>query len=242
MLQLLQSFDQIYVINLPCRADRRSEMDAQLHRVGLSFASPKVTLFAAVRPHDDGGFPSIGARGCFMSHLGVLREAQRRGLSSVLILEDDVDFSPAEHCADVLSSLQRQDWGFFYGGYRIGDRIPAAEDGCAPLGGSTAIGTTHFVGVRGRQLISEVVDYMESQLGRPPGHPDGGPMHVDGTYSWFRKEHPGYATLLAVPQIAHQRASTSDIAGPGWLERLWGMRLVIDKLRNCKNALRRAVY
>src|SRR5690606_31802208 len=86
-------FEAIYVINLAYRADRRLEMSAELARLGLSFDDPKVTLFAAVRPEDAGEFPSVGARGCFMSHLGILHSALALGLRSILILEDDADFT-----------------------------------------------------------------------------------------------------------------------------------------------------
>ena len=38
--------------------------------------------------------PGKNARGCFLSHLGVIREAQRRKLSRVIIFEDDVVVKP----------------------------------------------------------------------------------------------------------------------------------------------------
>jgi glycosyl transferase, family 25 len=237
MLELMQSFDGIYIINLPSRSDRRRQMLGQLRRVGLSHASSNLTFFPAMRPRDCGGFPSVGAHGCFMSHLGVLREAQRLGLSSVLILEDDVDFAPPTRAGEVRSCLAHGDWGFFYGGYRI-DRVPAAPQSCVRLESTIPIETAHFVAMRGNQLIAELVAYMEAQLQRPPGHPNGGPMHVDGTYSWFRKQNPQYSTLIAVPQLGYQRASSSDIAPRRWFEGVWGMQFAMGKLRNCKNALR----
>jgi hypothetical protein len=80
---LLDYFDRIYVINLPARTDRKREMEEQLARIGLSFAHPRVSLFAAIRPHEPGGFDTIGARGCFSSHLEVLRDAHRRGLNRI---------------------------------------------------------------------------------------------------------------------------------------------------------------
>lgn len=90
---LLAPLDLIYVINLPYRADRRSEMAHQLVRVGLSFDDPQVVLFPAVRPTEPGALPSIGARGCFLSHLGVLRDALKKGARQILVLEDDANFT-----------------------------------------------------------------------------------------------------------------------------------------------------
>jgi len=114
----LEHFDAIFVINLPARADRRREMDQQLRRLGLSLQHEKVVLFPAVRPDSPGGFPSIGARGCFMSHLGVLQMAQAKGVDNILILEDDCDFS--KNVTAMLSQLddglQKMDWAIVYGG------------------------------------------------------------------------------------------------------------------------------
>ena len=45
--QLLDVFGSVFVINLPDRADRRREMDAQLALVGLGLDHPAVTLFPA---------------------------------------------------------------------------------------------------------------------------------------------------------------------------------------------------
>jgi len=94
-MSLLTLMDAIYVINLPYRTDRRAEIDVQLARAGLSLSHPKVHLFEAVRPDEPGPFPSIGARGCFLSHLGVLKDAAMRGFDKVLVLEDDADFMRA---------------------------------------------------------------------------------------------------------------------------------------------------
>lgn len=240
MRQLLQSFDRIYVINLRTRADRRMEMDAQLRNTGLSLHDASVQLFEAVRPNEAAGFPSIGARGCFMSHLGVLKDARRRGLSSLLILEDDVDFDPAAQPAGILQGLQREDWSLFYGGHRI-DAIAGPGPCCAAVPPEAAVLTTHFVGVRGRDTISALIAYMEAQLQRSRGDPAGGPMHVDGTYSWFRREHPERLTLAAVPPLAYQRASRSDIAAVRTIDRVWGLRFVVRHLRGCRNLLRQKI-
>src|SRR5467141_3277097 len=57
--RLLDYFDRIYVINLPARTDRKRVMDEQLPRIDPSFQHPRVSLFAAIRPQEPGGFDSI---------------------------------------------------------------------------------------------------------------------------------------------------------------------------------------
>jgi glycosyl transferase, family 25 len=195
-------FAKAYVINLPSRSDRRREMSAELKRIGL-----EAEWFNAVRPDDRGEFESIGARGCFLSHLGVLRRSL--DLESVLILEDDVNF-----VRDFRWPKIRPDWSIFYGGYRF------RPDG--------DVETTHFVAFRSN-AIRLLVPYMEAQLSRRAGDALGGPMHVDGTYLWFRREHPELVTVLARPELGYQRHSRSDIY-PG-TRRSW-FADVARKLRN----------
>ncbi|HAX77040.1 MAG TPA: LPS biosynthesis glycosyltransferase, partial [Cyanobacteria bacterium UBA11372] len=54
-------------------------------------------MFPAIRPDDAGDFPSIGARGCFESHLAILKQALADRLSNVLIVEDDLKISQRFH-------------------------------------------------------------------------------------------------------------------------------------------------
>lgn len=72
------------------------------------------------------------------------------------------------------------------------------------------IGTTHFVTFQG-EAIPAAVHYLEQILARPAGDPEGGPMHVDGAYNWFRRANPQFKTVLAVPELGFQRASRTDI-------------------------------
>lgn len=70
-----------FYINLDRRPDRRSEIEGELARMGISGER----------------FPAIdtrgaGAIGCMMSHIATLKLARERGYSTVLILEDDLVF------------------------------------------------------------------------------------------------------------------------------------------------------
>ncbi len=234
----LAPFHKIYIINLPSRDDRRREMDAQLKRIGLSLISPDLELFAAIRPPDAGDFPSIGARGCFLSHLGALRNAVAHGHERVLILEDDLNFSDdfIRRMPLVGERLDCADWSMFYGGYRLDRAVPTADGGCAVLPARDGVQTTHFVGFRG-PAIAAAVAYLEAQLDRPPGDARGGPMHIDGSYSWFRRDHPELMTLLAVPELGHQRASKTDVTDLGLRDTVPVVRNVVAGLRRMKNLL-----
>jgi len=233
-------FDRVYVINLKSRADRRVEMTEQLQRIGLNLQSRHVELFEAVKPGDPAGFPSVGARGCFMSNLQVLREARERKSSRVLILEDDLNF-----CEDfvprfnaVAAFLETVDWDIFYGTHLVNEPLQDSGAPCVKVDSKLDIGTTAFVAFNGKH-IDALVQYLEAMLKRPAGDPDGGPMHVDGAYCWFRRSHPDVSTWVAVNQLGFQRSSRTDINPLRWYDQVsWSVGLV-SKLRRLRNKLRR---
>ncbi|MFZ4478385.1 MAG: glycosyltransferase family 25 protein [Rhodoferax sp.] len=233
-------FGQVHVINLRSRADRRAEMLAQLNHIGLGFDSHQLTLFEASKPLDKAGFPTLGARGCFMSHLDVLRHALDDKASSVLILEDDLNF-----CEDfrskfnaVADALERHDWGMFYGVYMLEDPIANSGAAVTRVDPQRPIVTTAFVAVNG-QHIAALVDYLDAMLQRAPGDPQGGAMHIDGAYGWFRQSHPEVSTWLATPALGFQRSSRTDVHALRWYDRGVGSAWLASLLRRWRNRMRR---
>jgi hypothetical protein len=236
MNALSRAFDRIVVINLPFRQDRRDEMSEQLARVGLALGEPPVQLFEAVRPADAGSFPSIGARGCFLSHLGALRAARADQVERLLILEDDCDFAqePGAGVEDAMAALSAAGpWDICYGGYRVAGDVPAGDGRWVGLPSDCPVATTHCVGFRSA-AIQALVPFLEAMLARPPGDPAGGPMHVDGAYTWFRRQHAGMVTVAATPPIAVQRPSRTDIHDLQWYDRTPILRPVVGMLRSLK--------
>ncbi|CAB3746230.1 hypothetical protein GQ57_10405 [Burkholderia sp. MSh2] len=233
-MNLLANFDRIYVINLRARTDRRRQILRELERVGMARDDARVRFFEAVGPDDPGGFPSIGARGCYLSHLGVLREARDAGLHNVLVLEDDAVFEPAlARCgAAMADTLRHRAWDFAYVGH--------VEPGDADTPGwhrtDRPLVCAHCYAVNGPAL-EPLVAFLEACLARAPGDPLGGPMHVDGALSMFRAtRHPG-RTLLAVPSLARQRSSRSDIATGRWFDRAGPLRTLAAYARSLKEWL-----
>lgn len=215
MLRLL--FDRVYVINLPERSDRRKEVLAELQRVGLMHDDPLIHIWRAVRPTDRGDFRSIGARGCFLSHLGVLEDAIAQGLDRILIVEDDMDWT-----AQVLSpefdatELLEIDWQFVHGGNGRATSDRKAGLRMRRIPPTEGLGLTHFIALR-QPAIGLAACYLSAMLLRPGGSPEGGPMDVDGAYSWFRKDNSHIAAFLCEPSLAMQRSSRSDITDAiGW--------------------------
>lgn len=238
MAHPLACFQRIFVINLPARTDRRREMAAQFEAIGLGPAPPLVRFVAARRPEAAAGFPSIGARGCFLSHLEVLRRARDQGLTRLLVCEDDLNFAPGfnRRMTAVAARLAGADWSLFYGGYAV-DALPGrpGPDGLLAVPADFPVQTSHFLALNGQATIAACIAHLEALLGRPPGDRRGGPMHVDGAYNWFRQAHPRLRTLLAVPVLGYQRHSRTDIHDLKWFDRLPLAREAAAWLRQRRN-------
>lgn len=104
-------------INLDRRAERWKEMLVKFDRHGIQ----NVLRFAAVDGQravvPPNWLDTPGAYGCLLSHLEVVREASKLGVSSVLIFEDDAAFDP--HLQDNFSTYFPQvppDWEMLYFG------------------------------------------------------------------------------------------------------------------------------
>lgn len=228
---LFDAFDRICIINLPQRADRRRAVTRELQRQGVVVDGARVRFFAAVRPEGPGDFPSTGARGCFLSHLQVLRQAWADGVQRLLVLEDDVMFCAEMALAHTLSDeLAHGNWHLAYAGHVQ----PALSGPLRWEATQEPLVCAHCYAVNG-QALDTVVSHLEACLGRPAGHPLGGAMHVDGALTLLRQQQPGLITLRASRSLAGQRSSRSDIIGPSWLDRLPAAAL----LRAAKNRWRR---
>ena len=207
--RLLDCFDRAVVINLRERRDRRRQISRELARAGMILGEDRVNLFTAERPTDAGGFPSATVRGCFESHLAVLRQALVDGVDSVLVLEDDLalarDFRDRE--GDVATELLRADWDIVHFGYHAPD-VSAGPGPLVPFDGPVVL--LHFYAVR-RRALEALVPFLNGLLTRPVGHPEGGPMYPDGALNAFRTRDSALRTLLAVPSLGYQRSSRSDL-------------------------------
>lgn len=231
---LLGFADRIFVINLPERADRRREVRAQFTGAGWDPDDPEISYFDAVKPDSLGEFPSIGAHGCFMSHLGILQQASDHGLNAIAIFEDDLDFAGdfAERLGDVEAALANTDWKIFYGGYEA-PTPPPAKGPVTPAGPEVTLRTTHFICLRG-EAIPLARDYLTAMAGRPAGSAEGGPMHVDGAYQWFRRAYPQFECYMATPPLGVQRSSKSDIAPLRWFDKTPLIKDAVGALRKLK--------
>ena len=180
----------------------------------------------AVRPSDADTFPSIGARGCFLSHLEALERAHRLKAREVCLLEDDLNFDRhfVSRWASIKAELDKRKWSMFYPA-----PATATPDGLVEIEPSTALPCTHFMVVNGDAIPILILALHEIMSRRP--------MHVDGAYNTIRAETLSLTTLCHWPPLGHQRSSRSDIT-PGRLDRLGIASSALITARRIKNKLR----
>lgn len=236
MSPLLIRFDRLYLLNLPERTDRRLSIEKQLARIGLSLSSERVVLFPAIAPTDAGGFPTIGARGCFLSHLAILEQAEACGLNAIAVMEDDLCLSNDVNARlqPTLDALDATTWDMTYLGHNESTQGP---EPLQPLAFDNGICCTHFYAIS-PVMRRAFIQFLHEVLTRENGDPLGGPMHVDGAYSFFRSKHPEFVTLLANPSLGYQGASRSDITAQ-WFDRVPALRIPVALLRRARALLKK---
>jgi glycosyl transferase family 25 len=209
-------FDRIRIINLPSRPDRRAEVTSELRRIGLG-DDRRVQFVDGVIVEDKTPFRRIGEKGVFLAHLDIIGDAAATG-ESVLILEDDVDFTPA-----VLNWRPSPECDIAYGGYSASDPTN--------LHSSDIIGA-HCIGfsARAAQALAPFLRNLLQHESPPP---------IDGAYVWFRRQREGFRTEFAEPVVAVQRPSRSDITLQHGVDRFILLRLPLALLRNIKRTLQR---
>jgi hypothetical protein len=215
-MTVFAGFDRIRIINLPLRPDRRAEMTGELRRLGLD-GDPRVAFVDGVVVEDMSPWRSRGEKGVFLAHLGILRDAALAG-ESVLILEDDVDFTPAARTWNRAESCD-----IAYGGYEASD--PANLDASDIVG-------AHCMGFSARAVLA-LVPFLETLLDHPS------PPPIDGAYVWFRRQTDGFVSEFAQPVVATQRPSMSDIAPRPKLDSVALLRGPVQLARRVKRGLTR---
>lgn len=230
---LLDVFDRIYVINLSYRKDRLREIQQQLERVGLGFDHPNVHRFDARRPLRRGEFPTLGTRGCFESHVGVLEAFLKTKDQTCLILEDDANFAKdfEGRIDGLMAEISQMRWDMIYGHAPVSMQAYGGNfTELPPLVENLKL---HFYGVS-RRFAAKAVPYLKAIYDRPMGDPRGGAMHVDGAINWVRAAHPDLRTLVALQDLAVQRPSRTDIHTLPWFDRLPVLKQGVAQLRRVK--------
>jgi hypothetical protein len=221
MKNSLEYFDRIYIINLLSRKNRLKEIEQQLKNIGMSLSSNNIFIFPGIRPTESDEFPTIGARGCFLSHYEIIKISNKLKINNFLIIEDDLNFSKnfEKIITEAIIELKNTQWSIFYGGYKIHQyKIKKTNNKIYEISNHLPVGETHFIAFN-NEITNELLDYLYKILQRKGGDPEGGPMHIDGAYSWFRNSHPKFKTFICIPELGYQRSSRTDVRNLDWFDK-----------------------
>jgi GR25 family glycosyltransferase involved in LPS biosynthesis len=134
-----------------------------------------------------------GAKGCRESHLAVLRDAKKRGLPSVLILEDDVDF-----VGNIRDIVLPKKWDMFYIGGNWVDILDKSESDhyCKVRSWSTY---AYAVNRHFYDVLIEGLEKTEKEIDR----------------YYLENIHPNHRVYMSKPQIVvpSEKFEDSDIMG-----------------------------
>jgi len=228
---LVSYFDLVRIINLGIRADRRAETKREFARHGWLIDGERLAFFEAITPKTAGGFPNSAVRGCYLSHLTVLEAALSESANHLLVLEDDIAFVRRIDSLGIqaVTQLDTMEWDLAYFGHAFED-LPGAPRWERVTG---QMQHAHFYAAN-KQVLPRLIDFLQRVAARPPGHPEGGPMHYDGALSTFFAQNPDIRAFYFSRNLGYQRPSRTDLHPVSFLDRhplLMPMRVIYRAIK-----------
>ncbi|MEM6836193.1 MAG: glycosyltransferase family 25 protein [Cyanobacteria bacterium P01_C01_bin.120] len=256
-MEFLDYFSHTYIVNLPEREDRRTGMNRELKRAGFACSGPHFRYFPAIKPTEKKAFPSNGVLGCFLSHLEILKLAERENLQNVVIMEDDLaipnDFAAAVR--PVCQQLATTPWDVVLLGHlpyqhsNIAESEPAAAseyEPCSLQPTQVPLRGTHFYAVNQcayRKLIYFLETLLAKRIEKQWLESDGLIDNLDGAYLdtalyLFNRNVPNVNFYAVSPSLGWQRNSSSDIS-PGRFDQIAWLKTLMNDARSLRYGLAR---
>lgn len=261
-MKLKDFFDKIYIINLPERVDRRRGMERELKSIGLDYSSEKVEIFSAIKPAEKLAYPNIGVLGCSMSHLEVLRIAQREGLKNVLMMEDDLAISSRflKLEEELVNELINVNWdmvflGYFpYHGLNFSDYYDESKGEFVSdykLLKKTHYPTqgAHFYAVK-NTAYERLIGFFENFIDQRSksffyeqygDYKDLDGAYPDTAYCIFRFKNPDLEVLITKYSLGWQRSSKSDLTPATIFDNIAFVKPFLDVFRNLKYRVKKII-
>lgn len=238
-MKIFEYFNSTQIINLPSRKDRRQETESEFKRYDFPINVEKVTFFNALSTQTSDGFPNAGVKGCFLSHMKIIENAKKLNLNNILIMEDDICFSKniLQYSSTAIEELKKIDWDIAYFGHNIqnsSDEISWKEVKHPML-------LAHFYAVNGKTLPL-FYDFLQKILSRPPGHPDGGPMHYDGAINTFLSQNANLKAYFFSKNLGYQRPSRTDLHKTTIFDKNFILKIFILYFRKIKRFFLKITY
>lgn len=256
-------FGRTYIVNLSERLDRRTGMSHELHRAGFDIESDHFNFFPAIKPADKKAFPSIGVLGCFLSHLEILKLAEKENLKSVVLMEDDLAIPKnfQSLVEPICQQLSQTSWDvvmlghlpYMHSATDEGEQPATANQrlenqDCCLKSTQSPLRGTHLYAVNQpayRKLIEFLEDLLTARSERQWLESDGQIDNLDGAYLdtalyLFNKNVSDVQFFEVSPSLGWQRSSSSDIS-PGRFDQILWLKHLMNDLRSLKYSLSRRV-
>ena len=186
-----------FYINLDRRTDRREQMEKEMNQMGFT-----LERFSAISH-------KIPALGCSLSHIAVLREAQKRDYESVLILEDDFEFLISKEEFQLILENLPSDFDVVMLGYYIVESEPYNETFGKVLQATTTSG--YIVHKRFYSTLLKTVEEGTNLFEENQNEHDAVSKYIiDQFWKKIQKEARWYYTLK---RVGKQRSGYSDLVG-----------------------------
>ncbi len=169
-------------------------------------------------PPDANGFTNKGVYGSFLSHLDILTTAQRDGLESVWVLEDDAIFSHrfVRKQKELVHFLNQNRWDICYFGHSLtAKELANLEIGLPRYSGPFY--WAHCYAVHAR-VLPRLIAFLEENRDSPPGSSARRQDVCRRSLYTFSQVQSRRGELVANPVLSVQRGTPSSL-GLGTLVR-----------------------
>lgn len=93
-----------FVVNLDRRPDRMNSISFEMNYIDWTYER-----FSAIDTNDHGG--------CSLSHIEIIKQAQKRGYDEIMVIEDDCSFMPYSKC--LIEKITKETEGIDYGIFNL---------------------------------------------------------------------------------------------------------------------------
>lgn len=117
-MNLKNHFEKIYCINLDRRTDRWGESVDEFKKWGIENSVDRYSAVdgKSLTEEDLNNFLDLGNMGLITTHINILEESIKEGYENILLLEDDVYFTPEILKYQEYLDLVPSDWDMIYFG------------------------------------------------------------------------------------------------------------------------------
>lgn len=198
-MRLFDRFDKVFLVNLDRRVDRLENFQNQVDRYDLGeYKRVSAVDGTTINLGKYTNKLRAGELGLLLTNLSIIKEAKQNKYETILIVEDDCNFSEEIKKVDEYFAVLPSDWDMLYmgGNHNTHMRVPPPvkiNDKVVKLHSTYS---THFVGIK--NTLYEHIESMLSKYQEP----------LDLSYVRLQKIFNIYSFY---PAIANQIVDYSDI-------------------------------